>query len=321
MKLSDACAAFLEDCRSLNLRASTLDNYRVVLGQLRDFAQEHGMSEVSEIGRDALREWRSSWKIKPATHQLRLAQLRRFFEFTLDAGWIAASPIAKFKAPKNDAAPTMPCTREEIRAMFNAAGGATRERALLMLMRYSGLAIRDASTLRRDAVDGPLLTMRRAKSGELVICELPRPVAAELERLEDGRLHYFWTGRSRPGTVANYWRQRLAQIADKAGVQGFRTHRLRDTFAVELLLADVSIEDVSVLLGHSSVQTTERYYAPWDPSRRDRLTRIVRDAHKRDPLLAELYGDPAHEPGGGCNGSPSPPPGPGGQIRSERASP
>ena len=77
------------------------------------------------------------------------------------------------------------------------------------------------------------------------------------------------------------------------------------SFAVELLLADVSIEDVSVLLGHSSVQTTERNYAQWDRSRRDRLARIVRDAHKRDPLLAELYGDPAQEPGGSCNGSPA----------------
>ena len=121
--------------------------------------------------------------------------------------------------------------------------------------------------------------------------------------------------------MANYWRQRLAQIAEQAGVQGFRTHRLRNTFAVELLLADVSIEGVSVLLGHSSMQPTERYYAPRDRSRRDCLTRIVRDAHERDPLLAELYPDPAHEPGGGCNGGPGPPPGPGGQIRFERASP
>ena len=67
----------------------------------------------------------------------------------------------------------------------------------------------------------------------------------------------------------------------------------------------MSIEDVSVLLGHSSVQTTERYYAPWDRSRRDRLTRIVRDAHQRDPLLAELYGDPADEPGGAATAAPA----------------
>jgi len=57
------------------------------------------------------------------------------------------------------------------------------------------------------------------------------------------------------------------------GVPGFRTRRLRDTFAVELLT-------------HSGVQTTERYYAPRDRSRRDHPT-----------------------------------PGPGGQIRFERTSP
>ena len=30
-----------------------------------------------------------------------------------------------------------------------------------------------------------------------------------------------------------------------------------------LLTAGVSIEDVSALLGQSSIQTTERHYAPW----------------------------------------------------------
>ncbi|MCY4430785.1 MAG: tyrosine-type recombinase/integrase, partial [Rhodospirillales bacterium] len=267
MKLSDACDAFLEDCRARNLSASAFGNYKGVLGQLLDFANTRGISEISEIDVAALRSWRASWGIKPATHQLRLAQLKRLFGFAVNEGWIAESPAEPLKAPKNDAAPTMPLAREEIRAMFAAAGGATRERALLMLMRYSGLAIRDASTLRCDALDGAELTMRRAKSGELVMCTLPAQVADELESCGRDRPHFFWTGSFKSGTVANYWRQRLAQIADKAGVQDFRTHRLRDTFAVELLLADVSIEDVSVLLGHSSVQTTERYYAPWDPSR------------------------------------------------------
>jgi len=38
---------------------------------------------------------------------------------------------------------------------------------------------------------------------------------------------------------------------------------LRDTFAVELLLAGVPIDQVSILLGHASVKTTERHYAPF----------------------------------------------------------
>lgn len=174
MELSDACNAFREDARSRNLRPSTLDIYKGVLGQLHDFANVHGVSEVSEIDSAAMRTWRSSWKISPAAHQLRLTLLKRSFDFTVDASWIAESLAAKLKAPKNDAQRTMPLAREEIRGMFAAAGGATRARALLMLMRYSGLAIRDATPLRRNAIDGPLLTMRRAKSAELVICELSR---------------------------------------------------------------------------------------------------------------------------------------------------
>ena len=42
------------------------------------------------------------------------------------------------------------------------------------------------------------------------------------------------------------------------------SHRPQYTFAVELLAAGVSMEDASVLLGHSSIRTTKRFYAPWD---------------------------------------------------------
>ncbi len=48
------------------------------------------------------------------------------------------------------------------------------------------------------------------------------------------------------------------------------------------------MEDVSALLGHSSIQTTERYYAPWNAARRIRLARIVTGAHRKDSVLREL---------------------------------
>ena len=50
------------------------------------------------------------------------------------------------------------------------------------------------------------------------------------------------------------------------------------------------MDDDSVLLGHSSIRTTERYYAPWDLSWRDRLLAIVRDVYARDPLGRSLGG-------------------------------
>jgi len=39
-------------------------------------------------------------------------------------------------------------------------------------------------------------------------------------------------------------------------------HRFRDTFAVELLLAGVPLDRVSIFLSYSSIRITERHYAP-----------------------------------------------------------
>ena len=55
--------------------------------------------------------------------------------------------------------------------------------------------------------------------------------------------------------------------------------------AVELLLAGVPIERVSVLLGHQSVRVTERHYNPWVRSRQGQLEADVASAWKLDPVL------------------------------------
>jgi integrase len=56
-----------------------------------------------------------------------------------------------------------------------------------------------------------------------------------------------------------------------AGLPDGHSHRLRDTFSVELLRKGVSIESVSRLLGHKSIRVTEKHYAPWVKIRQDRL--------------------------------------------------
>jgi hypothetical protein len=50
---------------------------------------------------------------------------------------------------------------------------------------------------------------------------------------------------------------------------------LRDTFAVEYLLAGMPLEEVSRLLGHSSVLITQKHYAPWVLERQQRLAASV----------------------------------------------
>jgi integrase/recombinase XerD len=55
-----------------------------------------------------------------------------------------------------------------------------------------------------------------------------------------------------------------------------------DTFAVELLLAGVPLDQVSLLLGHSSVKITERHYAPFCKARQEQLAAAVKLAWKKE---------------------------------------
>jgi integrase len=56
-----------------------------------------------------------------------------------------------------------------------------------------------------------------------------------------------------------------------------------------MLLAGVPIERVSILLGHRTVRTTERYYSKWVKERQIRLEAEVKDAWKKMKLPESMF--------------------------------
>ena len=288
MTLRDACEAYLRDILTRNFRRSTRKTYESLFRAWQVYADERGLADLSSFDQSEIRAWRESWTCEPSTQTRQLQQLKAFFRHAQQIGWVTQSPMTGMKPPRSRSKPTMPLSRDEIASLVAAAAqaGKLKERALILLMRYSGLSIRDAVTLRRDAIDTQkFLTLRRAKSGELVMVPLHSLAIEALGQIaQPNRAHFFWTANSHPVTATKYWRARLQLVARGAGVEDFKPHRLRDTFAVELLLANVPMEKVSTLLGHSSVSTTERYYAPWNAARRIQLLEIMREVNACDPL-------------------------------------
>lgn len=68
----------------------------------------------------------------------------------------------------------------------------------------------------------------------------------------------------------------VGRIPDKIGIElleNAHEGRFRDTSAVESLLANIPMEEVSALFGPQSLRVTERHYTPWFRARQEELKR------------------------------------------------
>jgi integrase/recombinase XerD len=161
-----------------------------------------------------------------------------------------------------------------------------RIRGLVLLLRYSGMRIGDAVNLHIERLDGNRVFLYTQETGVAVNTVLPDFVVSALAatpRVTEKFL--FWSGSGELESIVRSWQTRLRRLFKLANIQDGHAHRFRDTFAVELLLAGVPIETVSILLGHQSVRITEKHYAPSVRARQEQLEADLTRAWSRDPLV------------------------------------
>jgi integrase len=234
-------------------------------------------------------------------------RMHSFFAFCVANDLRRKNPMDALKKPKTpDVVPTdyfLPKEFEQIIAAtdkYEYGGGndnqhrGQRLRALTLLMRWSGLAILDATSLERERLStnengDDQIFLYRAKTGVPVNVVIPNEVGEALRTLPNSHPSYFfWSGNGDPRSAAkafqrSYWKLfKLAKIQKPDGTpKRCHPHMFRDTFAVELLLAGVPLDQVSLLLGHSSVKITERHYAPFCKARQKQLAASVKLAWKK----------------------------------------
>jgi integrase/recombinase XerD len=329
--LEQASSEFIADAEARNLKDKTVYKYRLLFRQLTEFAKSQGIRFLKELDQPALRKFRASWKDQNLAAQKKLERLRSFFRFSLQNGWISVNPASEIKSPKVTTRPTLPFTRDEMVRILTAIAewieecqtpgkaNARRLRALVLLLRYSGLRIGDAVTCAVDRLANGKLRLYTQKTGTHVHCPLPEFVVKELEAIPKmSERYWFWTGNGKPQTAIGDWQGRLLDLFKDMKVKQFalankikanearkaleakgvkfaegHAHRFRDTFAVELLLAGVPLERVSILLGHTSVKITEKHYAPWVRERQEQTEADVKRTWAQDPIaLLESKGTP-----------------------------
>jgi len=244
-----------------------------------------------------LEAYRKTWTQGAGTRARRQERLSHFFKYCVEHGWIRENFAAKLGKIKVAVAPTLPLTKEQFAAVLyaaqrynpkspDAAWRRQRAVAMLLVLRWSGLRISDAAKLACDRLQpNGSLYLYTEKAGTPVYVRLPSYVVKLLvEMHKEHPRYFFWNGTSNAETPGKAWWKTLKKIFRAAGVPDAHPHMLRDTFAVEMLLAGVLIDQVSILLGHSSVKITEKHYLPWVKERQEKLDGAVEKAWAAVPV-------------------------------------
>jgi integrase/recombinase XerD len=296
-----ACVkTFIEMKTGEGVSAGVICKYRRELGRLVEGLKTKDVMFPKAITLEMLIEYRATWThLYPSsqTRQKVQERLKTFLRYLRDAGHVER--VLKLSAIKVTEPPTMPLDEKQYTALlaavpetFKDATQAHRVRALIRLMRHSGLAIQDASTIERSRImfDKQRKLYRvitaRTKTGTHVSVPLANNVSNDvLTVVNDNRKYIFWSGNGTKETMAKHaseWFRRLRVKAGLTSIPGpdggsydFHGHMLRDKFAVDLLTQGVDLQIVSELLGHKSIRVTEKHYKKWVPKWQSRLDDLV----------------------------------------------
>jgi integrase/recombinase XerD len=301
--VADAVEGYLADAKSRELASPTLEKLeRIFRKQLLSWTSARHLPYLDQLTTAELTNFRNTWKDGALSRKKKHERLIGFFAFCIRNGWLEANPALPMSRVKVEQVPTGYFSREEFDTIEQAIrrfgmGSLNPKRntwsqrlhAMLLLLRWSGLRIQDATTLGRSRLSGDKLLLYQAKTGTPVYVPLPPNVAEALRGVPSGKCpnprYFFWSGNGDARSGTKVWQRafrRLFELADIRSPDGRQKrcfpHMFRDTFAVELLLAGVPLDQVAVLLGHSSTKITERHYSPWVKARQMQLEASVQRA-------------------------------------------
>jgi len=285
VSVEDAVTKYLRDAET-RLKASTVDLYRRGLKHLLSWCEAEGVKALPELDLEKLRTYREAWTCKPVTAARRIDRLKIFFGFCLDTGWIQKNPAKALKPPEVRTVGKEPFSEEELPKIFEACGrlitrgtygkeNVKRVRAFIYILRYTGLRISDAASLRvSDVRDGKVL-LRTEKTGTLVWIPIPQFVVDALAAVPRVSEYYFQTGKAKPKTVRGGWDRTIRTVLTLAEVNHGSAHSFRTTLAVDLLNKGIAVETVAAILGNSPAIVI-KHYAPFVKSRQVALETAVR---------------------------------------------
>ena len=286
--LDEFCdTVWLED----GLAKNTLESYRRDLRQYAQWLEAQGRESVLaavEADLSAYFGSRSAGRGGPqargasvavggikASTQARLhSSLKRFYQFALRTGRIAADPTLNLDTPKKPERFPKTLSESDVEALLAQPDTQTplgqRDRTMFEVLYASGLRVSELVGLKITEVSldaGVVRIMGKGSKerlvplGEEAVSWLSQFLLEARPALLAGRTsdYVFVTARAAPMTRQAFWHLIKRRAAQALPGKSLSPHTLRHAFATHLLNHGADLRVVQLLLGHADISTTQIY--------------------------------------------------------------
>jgi integrase/recombinase XerD len=260
------------------LSSSTVASYTSDVRLFLAFAGKSGRGPSDFTGDDVSAYLIEGGDSAPGSAARFLCSLRAFCAYLRHSGVRSDDPCARISNPKITRALPAVMSEECVDSFLAAPDISThtglRDRAMLEAAYGCGLRVSELVGLRFDSLnltDGFVLIRGKGGKERLIpmgenACYWIGTYVATLRKLKDpdGQCQYVFlssksAGGPRPMTRVAFW-YRVKAYAKELGItQDVSPHAFRHAFATHLLNHDADLRTVQMLLGHSSLTTTQIY--------------------------------------------------------------
>lgn len=303
--VSEAIAAFEQHVQSLE--PSTQRKYKNVLRHFGAYCEGAHLGDLADVAVDHLDAYRAKRELARTTAQKELETLRQFFAFCRERNWAKDNPAKKIRTAKNirpeEVLPYEPGEITRIIAACDQVGRGSyersRARAMVLLLRHTGLRVGDVAALARDRVQSGQILLHTQKTGGTVYLPIPDEIKAALDALPIPRgagsvaRYFFWNGVTSKRAVVGIAERTLAAVFKRSGVAKAHAHRFRHTLATDILAKGGTEQDVADILGISPA-IVRKHYAKWSQARQQRITNLMKavnfgtfTAHEEKPSVIQ----------------------------------
>lgn len=261
---------FINWQRRRNAQARTWRDYHYDLKQFVEVVGDKPPGAVTFHDIDRFIIQQAGRGFKPATINRRLAAIASLYAFLSDEEPTLVCPVLPHRhGLREPQRLPRPVPHEELEKFFAVISNA-RDRAMFTLMLRCGLRISEVAELKLTDLylneHPPRLVAHGKGSKERSVYLSPqaeRSLRVYLANRSRVASEFVFVSYQNDGLSTTAIHKRLMRYRAEAGVT-LTAHRLRHTFANDLISVDVPVTTIQKLLGHTWLETTQTYVAAND---------------------------------------------------------